>query len=37
MAISIKDVDKNAFRALKAKAIRMRMKVGDMVTEAFRM
>ncbi len=29
MIVSIKDIDENAFRNLKAEAIRMGMKVGD--------
>lgn len=37
MSISIKDIDENAFRNLKAEAVRMGIKVGDAATEAFRM
>lgn len=37
MGVSIKDVDENAFRNLKAEAVRSRMRVGDAATEAFRM
>jgi len=37
VSVSIKDVDENAFRNLKAEAVRRGMKVGDAATEAFRM
>lgn len=37
MSVSIKDVDENVFRNLRAEAIRRGMKVGDAATEAFRM
>ncbi len=37
MIVSIKDIDENAFRNLKAEAIRMGMKVGDAASEAFRL
>lgn len=37
VSVSIKDVDENAFRNLKAEAVRMGVKVGDAATEAFRM
>jgi len=37
MSVSIKDVDDNAFRNLKAEAVRRGLKVGDAATEAFRM
>jgi hypothetical protein len=37
MSVSIKDVDENAFRNLKAEAVRSQMRVGDAATEAFRM
>ena len=36
MSISIKDLDENAFRNLKAEAVRHGMKIGDAATEAFR-
>jgi hypothetical protein len=35
MSINIKDLDKNAYRNLKAEAVRHGMKVGDAATEAF--
>jgi len=37
MSISIKDVDENAFRNLKAEAVRIGLRVGDAASEAFRM
>lgn len=37
MSISIKDVDENSFRNLKAEAARAGVKVGDAASEAFRM
>lgn len=37
MSISIKDVDENAFRNLKAEAIRQGLKLGEAASEAFRM
>jgi len=37
MSVSIKGVDENAFRNLKAEAVRFGMKVGEAATEAFRM
>jgi plasmid stability protein len=37
MSISIKDLDENVFRNLKAEAVRHGMKIGDAATEAFRM
>ncbi|MFP3952307.1 MAG: hypothetical protein ACLFVP_09245 [Candidatus Bathyarchaeia archaeon] len=37
MSVSIKDVDENVYRNLKAEAIRHDMKVGEAATEAFRM
>ncbi|MBS7619162.1 hypothetical protein KEJ21_00735 [Candidatus Bathyarchaeota archaeon] len=37
MSVSIKDIDEDAFRNLKAEAVRMGIKVGDAATEAFRM
>ena len=37
MSVSIKDVDENAFRNLKAEAVRSGMKVGEAASEAFRM
>jgi hypothetical protein len=37
MSVSIKDVDENAFRNLKAEAVRAGVKVGEAATEAFRM
>ncbi|MBM3292428.1 hypothetical protein FJY84_07085 [Candidatus Bathyarchaeota archaeon] len=36
MSISIKDLDENAYRNLKAEAVRHGMKVSDAATEAFR-
>lgn len=36
MSVSIKDLDENAYRNLKAEAIRHGMKVGDAASEAFR-
>jgi hypothetical protein len=36
MSVSIKDLDENAYRNLKAEAIRNGMKVSDAATEAFR-
>jgi plasmid stability protein len=36
MSVSIKDLDENAYRNLKAEAIRHGMKVSDAATEAFR-
>ena len=37
MSVSIKDVDENAFRNLKAEAVRVGMRLGEAATEAFRM
>ncbi len=37
MSISIKDMDENAFRNLKAEAVRQGMKINDAATEAFRL
>jgi len=37
MSVSIKDLDENAYRNLKAEAIRHGMKVSDAATEAFRL
>lgn len=37
MSISIKDVDENSFRNLKAEAVRRGIKVGHAASEAFRM
>ncbi len=37
MSISIKDIDENAFRNLKAEAVREGIRVGDAASEAFRM
>lgn len=36
MSVSIKDVDENAYRNLRAEATRHGMRVGDAATEAFR-
>jgi len=36
MSVSIKDLDENAYRNLKAEAIRSGMRVSDAATEAFR-
>ncbi len=36
MSVSIKDLDENAYRVLKAEAVRRGMKVSDAATEAFR-
>ncbi len=37
MSVSIKDLDENVYRNLKAEAIRQGMKVSDAATEAFRL
>jgi translation initiation factor 2B subunit (eIF-2B alpha/beta/delta family) len=37
MSVSIKDVDENAYRNLKAEAIRRDMKIGEAASEAFRL
>ena len=37
MSLSIKDVDENAYRNLRAEAARQGIRVGDAATEAFRM
>ena len=37
MSVSIKDIDENAFRNLKAEAVRAGIKVGAAASEAFRM
>lgn len=37
VSVSIKDVDENAYRNLKAEAIRHDMRVGEAATEAFRL
>ena len=37
MSVSIKDLDENAYRNLKAEAIRHGMKVSEAATEAFRL
>ncbi len=37
MSVSIKDVDENAYRNLRAEATRHGMRVGDAATEAFRL
>ena len=37
MSVSIKGVDEQAFRNLKAEAVRNGVKVGEAATEAFRM
>ena len=37
MSVSIKDVDENTFRNLKAEAVRLGIRVGDAASEAFRM
>jgi len=37
MSISIKDMDENAFRNLKAEAVRRGIKISDAATEAFRL
>jgi hypothetical protein len=37
MSVSIKDVDENAYRNLRAEATRHGIKVGDAATEAFRL
>ncbi|MDG6928521.1 MAG: hypothetical protein JRN39_07600 [Nitrososphaerota archaeon] len=37
MSVSIKGVDKSAFRNLKAEAVRRGVRVGEAATEAFRM
>jgi hypothetical protein len=37
MSVSIKDIDENAFRNLKAEAVRRGIRVGEAATEAFRM
>jgi hypothetical protein len=37
MSVSIKGLDENAYRNLKAEAIRHGMKVSDAATEAFRL
>jgi plasmid stability protein len=37
MSISIKDLDENVFRNLKAEAVRHGMRISDAATEAFRM
>jgi hypothetical protein len=37
MSVSIKDLDENAYRNLKAEAVRSGMKVSDAATEAFRL
>jgi hypothetical protein len=36
MSVSIKDLDEDAYRNLKAEAVRSGMKVSDAATEAFR-
>ena len=37
MSISIKDLDENTFRNLKAEAVRRGMRISDAATEAFRL
>lgn len=37
MSVSIKDLDENVYRNLKAEAIRHGMKISDAATEAFRL
>ena len=37
MSVSIKDVDENAFRNLKAEAVRIGIRIGEAASEAFRM
>ncbi len=37
MSISIKDMDENTFRNLKAEAVRRGIKISDAATEAFRL
>lgn len=37
MSVSIKDLDENVYRNLKAEAVRHGMKVGEAATEAFRL
>lgn len=37
MSVSIKDLDENVYRNLKAEAIRQGIKVSDAATEAFRL
>jgi hypothetical protein len=37
MSVSIKDVDENTYRNLRAEATRHGMRVGDAATEAFRL
>ena len=37
VSVSIKDIDENAYRNLKAEAIRHDMRVGEAATEAFRL
>ena len=37
MSVSIKDLDENAYRNLKAEAIRHGMRVSEAATEAFRL
>ena len=37
MSISIKDLDENAYRNLKAEAVRRGMRVSEAATEAFRL
>lgn len=37
MSVSIKDIDENAYRNLKAEAIRHDMKIGEAASEAFRL
>ena len=36
MSVSIKDLDEDAYRNLKAEAVRHGMKISDAATEAFR-
>jgi hypothetical protein len=37
MSVSIKDIDENAYRNLKAEAIRHDMKIGEAASDAFRL
>jgi hypothetical protein len=37
VSVSIKDIDENVYRNLKAEAIRHDMKIGEAATEAFRL
>jgi hypothetical protein len=37
VSVSIKDIDENAYRNLKAEAIRHDMKIGEAASEAFRL